>query len=59
MEDEFDIIIENDIVKFITFNGGIPGTTTSLVDAATLFGKIVLKKINSKINTEAHETHGL
>ena len=44
-------------MKAIRSNGGIYGTTAVLVDAAALFGKIFLKKINSKINTGAWETH--
>ena len=44
MDDYNDILIEDDIVKAISFNGGISGTTDVLVDAANLFGKRALKK---------------
>ena len=48
MEDDNEIIIKDDIVKTISFNGGISGTTAVLVDAYNLFGKRYLKKKNSK-----------
>ena len=35
MEDENKILIEYDIVKEISFNGGISGTTAVLVDVYT------------------------
>ena len=54
MEDENDIIIEDDIVKDISFNSG---TNAVIVDAAALLGKRVLKKINFKIKTGAWEAH--
>ena len=57
MDDENDILIEDDILKAISFNGGISVTTAVLVDAAALFGKRALNKINSKIKTGARETH--
>ena len=57
VEDNNDIITEDDIVKDISFNGGIYGTTAVLVDEASLFGKRYFKKIHSKIKTEALETH--
>ena len=44
MEDDNDIIIEDDILKTISFNGGISGTTDVLVGVENLFGKRVLKK---------------
>ena len=53
MEDDNDILIEYDIVKSISFNGGIFGNAAVLVDAAALFGKRALKKINSKIKNGA------
>ena len=46
MEDDNDILIEDDIVKAISFNGGISGTTSVLVDYIDLFGKRSLKKKN-------------
>ena len=46
-------------MKAISFNGGISGTNTVLVDAATICSKISLNIINFKINTEAQETHEL
>ena len=57
MEDDNDIMIEYDIVKAISFNGGISGTTSVLVYEADLSGKISLKKINFKISTIPWETH--
>ena len=59
MEDDHDIIIEDDIVKAISFNGGISGTTDVLVDAGNIFGKRALKKNKFKIITGAQETHEL
>ena len=57
MESDNDILIEYDIVKAISFNCGISGTTDVLVDAAALFGKRYLNKINFKIKTGERETH--
>ena len=57
MEDDYDILVEYDIVRDISFNGGISGTTSVLVDTSDLFGKRYLKKIGFKINTGAQETH--
>ena len=54
---ENDILIEDDIVKAISFNGGISGTTSVLVDAENLFGKRALNKFNFKIRTVARETN--
>ena len=56
VEDENGILIEYDIVKVISFNGVISGTIAVLVEAATLFGKKDLKKINFKIKNGAWET---
>ena len=44
VENDNEILIEDDIVKGIGFNGGIYGTTAVLVNADNLFGKISLKK---------------
>ena len=49
LEDENDILIEDGIVKSISFNVGIPGANNVLDDAASIFGKRDFKKI--KINT--------
>ena len=57
VEYDNDILIEDVIVEAIIFNSGIYGTTAVLVDAAALFGKRALKKINFKINTRARDTH--
>ena len=57
MEDDNDILIENDIVKAISFNGSISGTTDFLVDAANLFEKRYLKKKRLKTRTGAQGTH--
>ena len=51
MEDDNDILIEDDIVKAISFNGGVSGITAVLFDEANLFGKRYLNKINFKIRT--------
>ena len=56
MEDYNDILVINDIVKAVSSNGGISGTTAVIVDAEALFGKRSLKKINLKINTRAQYT---
>ena len=48
MEDDSDILIKDDIVKDMIFNGGISGTTTVIVDAENLFDKRVFKKIQNK-----------
>ena len=39
VEDENDIVIEYDIVKAISFNGGITGTTAVLFCVENTFGK--------------------
>ena len=59
VEDDNDILIEYDIVRAKSFNGVISGTTSVLVDAAIIFGKIFLKKNKFKIRTGAGETHEL
>ena len=59
MEDENYILIEDDIVKAISFKGVISGTTAVLVDVANHFGKISLKKNRFKIRTGSRETHEL
>ena len=59
MEYDNHILIQDNIVKAISFNGIIYGTTVALSDAAALFGRISLKKINSKINTGSQGTHGI
>ena len=56
MEDDNEIIIEDDIVKAISFNGGISGTTDVLVDAENLFGKRARKKEKFKSELE-HGKH--
>ena len=43
MEDENDILIEGYIVRAISFNEGISGTTDVLVYAENIFGKRALK----------------
>ena len=53
MEDENYILIEDDIVKTISCNGGIYGTAAVLVDATNLFVNRYLKKNIFKIRTEA------
>ena len=59
MEDDDDILIKDDILKAISFNGGISGTTSVLVDAENIFGKRSLKKHRFKTRTGAQETHKL
>ena len=57
MDDENDILILYYITKAISFNGGMYGTTTVLLDASVLFGKRALNKINFKIKAVAREIH--
>ena len=57
MKYDNDILIEYDIVKAISCNCGIFGTTDVLVNEAALFGKRPLNKINFKIKTGAREKH--
>ena len=59
MENENYILIEDDIVKATGFNAFISGTNDILVDAADLFGKRDLKKINPKTNYGSQETHAV
>ena len=56
MEDDNAILIEDDIVKAISFNGGISGIIDVLVDADNRFGDRSLKKTNFKIKME-HGKH--
>ena len=51
MKDENDILIEDGILKAISFSGGIYGTSDVLFGAVNLIGKRTLKKINFKIKT--------
>ena len=44
MEDNNEILIEDDIVRAISFNGGISDITSVLVDAENIFGGRSLKK---------------
>ena len=53
VEDDNDILIEDDIVKAVSFNKSIYGTTAVLVDAADLFRKRYLKIIS-----KSRLTHG-
>ena len=48
VEADNKILIEDDIVKDISFNRGIYGTTAVIVDAENLFGKRYLKEKNPK-----------
>ena len=57
VEDDNDILIEDHIMRAISFNGGIFGTTAVPVNAANIFRKGAFKKINFKIKTGARETH--
>ena len=59
VEDEHEILIVDDIMRAISFNGGIYGTTAVLVDAENIFGKRALNKNKPKIITRARETHKL
>ena len=56
MEDDNGIIIEDDIVKVIIFNGGIYGTPSVLIDETNIVYKRDLKK-KYKIRTGTRETH--
>ena len=51
VENDNDKLIEDDIVKAISFNDGISVTTDLLVDADAFFGKGSWKKINFKTNS--------
>ena len=57
MEDDNEIITKDDILKAISFNGGISGTTAAIVDAEDIFGKRALKRNKYKTITGARETH--
>ena len=57
MEDENAILIEDDILKFIRFNGGIYGTNAVIVGADYFFVNKAFKKTSLKINTGARENH--
>ena len=50
VEDDNDILIEDDIMKAISFNMGLYGTTAVLVDASNLFGNRALKKKSQNQN---------
>ena len=56
VEDYNEILIEYDIVKAISSNGVIYGTTYVLVDAKNLFGKRALKKKNKNQNWSTGNT---
>ena len=57
MEYDNDVLIEYDIMKTVSFNGGISVTTSVLVDAVNIFRNRSSKIINFKIKTGARETH--
>ena len=57
VEDYNDILVEDDIVKDISFNGGISGTTSVLDYAENIYGSRAFKKINYKIRPGERETH--
>ena len=57
MEGENETLTEDDIVKAISFNGGIYCTTAVIVDAVNILGNRALKKKKFKIRTGAQETH--
>ena len=59
MEDYNYILIEDDIVKSISFNGGNYVTISDLVDTENTFNKRSLKKNKFKIINGAQETHEL
>ena len=59
VEDDNNILIEDDILKAIRFNGVISGTTAVIVDVENIFGNRSLKKNRFKIITGAPETHEL
>ena len=56
MENDNDILIEYYIVKAVSFNECIYGTTAVIADASTIFGERSLKKNNSKSELE-HGKH--
>ena len=57
VEDGNDILIEDDIVKAVSFNWIIYGTTDVIVDKENLFFNTALNKNKFKIRTRAWETH--
>ena len=59
MEDDNSILIGDDILKAISFNGGISGTTSVIVDAENIFDTRSLNKHRFKTRTGAQETHEL
>ena len=59
VEDDNGILIEDDILEYMGFNVFIFGTTTAIVDAENLVGRISLEKNIFKIRTGAQETHEL
>ena len=48
VEDDNEILVEDDIVKAMIFNGGISGTIDVLFGAANISGKRYLNKIKLK-----------
>ena len=52
-----DILIKDDIVMAVRFNGGIYGTTAIRVDSASIFGNRAFKTIKFKIKTGTREIH--
>ena len=44
MEDDNEIITKDDILKAISLNGGISGTTAAIFDAEDIFGNRALKR---------------
>ena len=57
VKDDNDIIIKYDIVKAISFNAVISGTTAVFVDVVNIFGKRSFKENQFKIKNGAQETH--
>ena len=56
VEDQNEILIEYDIVKSISFNGGISGRNAVLVDVENIFGNISFNKNRSTSELE-HRKH--
>jgi len=57
VEDGYNIVLEDDIVKALLHRGGISNTTCLLLDASNLAGPVTSKKFTAK--TGARSTHDI
>ncbi|XP_040564364.1 uncharacterized protein [Lepeophtheirus salmonis] len=56
VEDGIDVQVEEDIVKALSYRGGIAGTTVHLIDCTDLKGPILEKSFKTT-QVDSHETH--